>query len=156
MTMFIKLENGQPVGAAITEDNLRLLFPHVKFLWPFIAEDLEPIGFGLWDFSSQPELGLFEKAVESILVKDEYNRWRPTWTVEPMTEEEITARTEQEWTAIRNQRNYRLADCDWTQILDASADAAAWAVYRQALRDITEQTDPFNVVWPTPPSIGPT
>jgi hypothetical protein len=154
--MFIKLENGQPVGSAITEDNLRLLFPHVNFSWPFVAEDLEPIGFGLWDFSSPPELGVFEKAVEGALVKDEYNRWRPTWAVVPMTEEEITARTEQEWNAVRNQRNYLLAACDWTQILDAPADAAAWAVYRQALRDITEQTDPFNIVWPTPPSIGPT
>jgi hypothetical protein len=27
-----------------------------------------------------------------------------------------------------------------------------WAAYRQALRDVTLQPDPFNIVWPTPPA----
>jgi hypothetical protein len=27
----------------------------------------------------------------------------------------------------------------------------SWAIYRQALRDITNQADPFNITWPTPP-----
>jgi hypothetical protein len=31
---------------------------------------------------------------------------------------------------------------------DASADAATWAAYRQALRDITTQANPFNITWP--------
>ena len=26
-----------------------------------------------------------------------------------------------------------------------------WQAYRQALRDITEQPDPFNIVWPETP-----
>lgn len=56
--------------------------------------------------------------------------------------------SEAQWVAIRAERNNLLADCDWTQLPDAPVDTAAWAVYRQALRDITTQTDPFNIVWP--------
>ena len=58
--------------------------------------------------------------------------------------EKIEAR----WDVVRAERNKLLADCDWTQLPDASADAAAWATYRQALRDITTQANPFNIVWP--------
>lgn len=52
------------------------------------------------------------------------------------------------WAAIRAERNAKLAASDWTQLPDAPVDAAAWATYRQALRDITTQSDPFNVTWP--------
>lgn len=152
MTMFIQLEDGNPVGNAVTEDNFRLLFPNTSLPWPFVAEDVEPLGFGLWDFSSQPELGVFQKAVEVAPVKDEYGRWRQTWAVEPMTEEEVVARTQQEWIVVRGQRNMILARSDWTQLPDAqltSTEIANWASYRQALRDITNQSDPFNITWPT-------
>ena len=154
MTMFIQLEDGNPVGNAVTEDNFRLLFPNTSLPWPFVAEDVEPLGFGLWDFSNQPELGTFEKAVEVAPVKDEYGIWRQTWAVEPMTEEEVAARTEQEWVAVRGQRNFRLSMCDWTQLADApltDEKRSEWVLYRQALRDITTQSDPFNITWPTRP-----
>ena len=50
-------------------------------------------------------------------------------------------------------RDGRLKDSDWTQVPDAPVDAAAWAVYRQQLRDLpANTTDPRNVVWPEPPS----
>jgi hypothetical protein len=53
---------------------------------------------------------------------------------------------------VRNQRNQLLKDSDWTQVADAPVDNLTWAVYRQALRDITLQTGfPFNVVFPIAP-----
>ena len=56
------------------------------------------------------------------------------------------------WDAVRVRRSEMLADCDWTQVADAPVDAAAWAVYRQKLRDIPQDFDsPDDVVWPTPP-----
>jgi len=52
----------------------------------------------------------------------------------------------------RQRRNAMLTQSDWTQVPDAPVDKAAWAAYRQALRDITEQADfPRNIEWPTPP-----
>lgn len=58
---------------------------------------------------------------------------------------------EAQWELVRKQRNVKLAASDWTQLPDAPVDAAAWAEYRQALRDVTDQADPFNIVWPTAP-----
>jgi len=54
---------------------------------------------------------------------------------------------------LRLQRNELLAQSDWTQVADAPVDAAAWATYRQALRDLpANTTDPRNPTWPTKPS----
>lgn len=54
---------------------------------------------------------------------------------------------------VRTERNKKLADTDWTQLADSSADAAAWATYRTALRDLPS-TDgfPHNPTWPSSPS----
>lgn len=54
---------------------------------------------------------------------------------------------------VRTRRNSLLAGSDWTQLPDSpltDEQKQAWAVYRQALRDVTEN-DP--VVWPDPPVI---
>jgi hypothetical protein len=54
---------------------------------------------------------------------------------------------------VRKQRASLLAACDWTQLPDAPVDKAAWATYRQALRDITEQDGfPLTVEWPSLPT----
>jgi len=54
---------------------------------------------------------------------------------------------------VRIDRNKRLADSDWTQLADNTADTNAWAAYRQALRDLPS-TDgfPHDVTWPTEPT----
>ncbi len=56
---------------------------------------------------------------------------------------------------IRTQRDALLAETDWTQCLDAPIDTDSqldYRVYRQALRDITEQTGfPLDVTWPEMP-----
>lgn len=57
-----------------------------------------------------------------------------------------------EWPLVRSRRNALLSASDWTQLPDVPlATKDAWATYRQALRDVTEQPDPFNIVWPVPP-----
>lgn len=77
-------------------------------------------------------------------------------TVIPFTPEEIAtqqaAELENAWKSIRENRNKLLSESDWTQVSDAPVDKAAWAVYRQALRDLPNNTeDPFNPVWPLKP-----
>ena len=57
------------------------------------------------------------------------------------------------WDAVRVERDRLLAASDWTQVSDAPVDSAAWAVYRQALRDVPQDyATPDEVVWPTPPA----
>jgi hypothetical protein len=53
---------------------------------------------------------------------------------------------------VRRTRTEKLKGSDWTQIADSTADKAAWATYRQALRDITVQAGfPWAIDWPEQP-----
>jgi hypothetical protein len=53
----------------------------------------------------------------------------------------------------REQRDALLAASDWTQLPDVpEATREAWAVYRQALRDVPQQAGfPENIDWPAKP-----
>jgi len=55
--------------------------------------------------------------------------------------------------AIRAERDSYLQQSDWTQLPDVPQEIKdKWAIYRQALRDITKQpTFPDSVVWPAKP-----
>ncbi len=54
--------------------------------------------------------------------------------------------------SVRQQRTEKLKDSDWTQVADAPVDQAAWAEYRQSLRDVTTQAGfPWTIEWPTQP-----
>ena len=53
----------------------------------------------------------------------------------------------------RNKRNKLLDESDWTQLPDALAITNDWTTYRQALRDVPQQTGfPNDITWPTEPS----
>jgi hypothetical protein len=54
---------------------------------------------------------------------------------------------------LREERNLRLAASDYPPLSERpDADQAAWRNYRQALRDLPENTtDPFNPIWPKKP-----
>ena len=57
------------------------------------------------------------------------------------------------WLDLKGSRNMMLQSSDWTQVPDAPVDQQAWAIYRQELRDLPDNTtDPRNPVWPTRPS----
>lgn len=87
-----------------------------------------------------------------------------TTTIRDMTPEEIAEReaeiiaAEQEeaiavWDRLRSERNKKLSECDWTQVNDSPVDKDAWSSYRQALRDLPQNTtDPYNPVWPLAPT----
>ena len=55
-----------------------------------------------------------------------------------------------QWQELRDVRDGLLMKSDWTQMSDVTLDnKAAWATYRQALRDLPANTaDPGNPIWP--------
>jgi hypothetical protein len=64
---------------------------------------------------------------------------------QPPSDAEIAAQ-------VRSERNRLLAASDWTQVADAPVDQAAWAEYRQALRNVTRQAGfPHSIAWPSKP-----
>ena len=72
--------------------------------------------------------------------------WRQTWNVVPASPEEIAKRTEGKSSDVRSQRDNLLAETDWVVIKAQETGVAvdaAWATYRQALRDITTHAN-----WP--------
>lgn len=56
-------------------------------------------------------------------------------------------------TIVREERNLLLSATDWTQLFDVPQTVRdKWASYRQALRDVPQQSGfPTNVQWPTKP-----
>jgi hypothetical protein len=57
------------------------------------------------------------------------------------------------WEDIRAKRDSILQQSDYTQLLDWPGDKNAWAVYRQALRDLPQDYIYANrVIWPTSPA----
>ena len=59
------------------------------------------------------------------------------------------------WSAVRIQRDRTLAESDWRVLMaqeNNTSTPKTWKTYRQALRDVTLQADPFNIVWPPPPT----
>lgn len=68
----------------------------------------------------------------------------------------LDARTDSEklserWDYIRSERNKKLRATDYLALSDQTL-SSDMATYRQALRDITSQSDPYNITWPTEPS----
>ena len=54
---------------------------------------------------------------------------------------------------MRHWRNGELTRTDWTQVADAVCDKAAWATYRQALRDLpASNADPRKIDLPEVPA----
>ena len=72
--------------------------------------------------------------------------------VRPYSFDELQA----QYAKIRQRRIELLQSCDWTQIADydLGADREAWAAYRQALRDLADAPNPFDITWPQPPAIS--
>lgn len=69
------------------------------------------------------------------------------------TDEQITSVLVEQ---VREIRDSLLRQCDWTQLTDSPMNddiRHAWSVFRQALRDITDQNGfPMDIIWPIPPS----
>ncbi len=106
-----------------------------------------------------------------VIFGDEYSgiEWRDTINTKP-TEEQVNAKIAEIKAAepmglLRDERNYRLAQTDWTQLKDIDLDIIRernWKNYRQALRDLPSKSTPkldsngnldmSSVTWPDKPS----
>jgi hypothetical protein len=65
----------------------------------------------------------------------------------------VAQKTADQWTSVRAQQRQKLYESDWTcSVTDYEVpNKADWVAYRQALRDVTTQADPFAIVWPPAP-----
>jgi hypothetical protein len=125
--------NGGPTWAATTEEVLEALGADVVFEGP----QAQPTRYQV----------AFADGVEQI-----EGKWYTKYSVADMDAEAIAVKDAEQAKSVRQQRGEKLKDSDWTQVADAPVDQAAWATYRQALRDITAQAGfPWTIDWPEQP-----
>ena len=147
--MYLRIVNNQTVYPyslqKLREDNPRTSFP---------SEMTESI-MAEWDIHEvrqTPKPNDYTKNVTEetpILVEGVYYQ---NWVQTNASQSEIDNRIEDKWEEIREIRNELLKECDWTQLGDIPSETKnIWTEYRQQLRDITTQTNPFNIAWPVKP-----
>jgi hypothetical protein len=106
--------------------------------------------------SSQPSVDETKVVFEVTPLHVEGN-WQQSWGVkEKYSSEELAQlekeKTDRKWSDLRDERNSKLYESDWTQLPDSNVDKQSWAEYRQKLRDLPETvTDINNVTWPVEP-----
>lgn len=145
-------DNGGPSWGQTTDEVLEALGADVVFEGP------QATGGTVYQFSmrqgvEQIDGKWFTKHVLGPIFTD-----RPATDTEPAqtaAEQEAAYKAQkdaEQAKSVRDTRNQKLKDTDWTQVTDAPVDRAPWVIYRQELRDITAQPGfPWNVNWPKEP-----
>lgn len=141
--------NTETLDYPVMEGFIRALYPDASFPSPFVP----PAPYEVVQDAVQPSFNRITQRVKEKPPINVNGKWTRQWEVVALSVEEAAVVANEAGRLIRLQRNQMLMESDWTQLLDVSPTiAAAWAPYRQALRDIPEQPGfPFNVNWPTQP-----
>lgn len=80
-----------------------------------------------------------------------------TWLNRNLLPDEILGTVSEEvlWERVREVRNALLVETDWVVLSDVNvSNKDEWIAYRQALRDITNVNNPFDVIIPDKPEGG--
>jgi hypothetical protein len=129
----------------LREDNSNVSFP-AEMSNQFLAE------WDVFEINNVPAPIDYTKNITEatpILID---GKWYQSWNQTAASDSEINYRLENQWFIVRETRNELLAECDWTQLNDVASETKnLWAEYRQSLRDITQQENPFNINWPVKP-----
>ena len=136
-------------------NNLQMAFPNVSLPVPISVNDLDSLGVDPVLEGPQPTLTRFQSAVRTGPEQDSKGNWMWVYVAVDWTQEQIDQATAQQWVSVRADRDRRLQESDWSQLPDVPLtddQRLAWVEYRQELRDVTTQTDPFEIVWPVQPT----
>ena len=79
-------------------------------------------------------------------------KWHTKYSVADMDDEAKAAKDAEQAKSVRQTRDQKLKDSDWTQVADAPVNKEDWAAYRQALRNLpSAEGFPWTVTYPTQP-----
>jgi len=151
--MFIKITNDTPANyslAQLRQDNPQVSFPQNipdATLAEFDVYRLRP--------TTQPAYNIATERIEEGVSAQQDGEWVQVWNAVALTAEEVQQRNDSQSTSVRAERGNLLSACDWTQVDDSpltNVQKAAWATYRQSLRDISTQAGfPWTIDWPVAP-----
>jgi hypothetical protein len=140
--MHIKLANGQPEAYSIGQ--LKKDNPNTSF--PKSPSEALLASYGVYPYTVQdrPTVDYLTQTVTPAALTQVNGAWTQGWEVSNLSAEDAGRN-------IRTHRDSLLQETDWMALSDNTM-SPAWATYRQALRDVTEQSGfPFSVTWPTAP-----
>jgi hypothetical protein len=154
-------------GEVKSQGEIRKMFPNASLPRVWSADVCNKLGIDPVLESPAPTTTRYQIANKNGVEQDANGNWIWAWTIGPVfaNNEEATA-AEQEAAyvqriddeqakAVREDRDKRLAESDWTQLIDSpfSNDTnGTWQAYRQALRDLPEQAGfPWDVTFPEKP-----
>jgi hypothetical protein len=139
-----------------TEQELREMYPSTHFPSPILPSHLE--GFDDWyvveDAQSMPEYDIKNQKLEFVRELDEeLGVVVGKYNVLELTPEEKKYVAEAKWADVRYHRNNAISSTDYLILADvfnefSDLDKEKIIEYRAALRNVTNQEDPFNITWP--------
>jgi hypothetical protein len=132
-------------------NQLRIDEYNVSFPQIITNEVLET--FSMYEVLITPKPNDYTKNIEEGVPELVNGKYYQRWETTNASEEEIENRIIQKWAEIREHRNELLKECDWTVLPDSPVGDTIndWIIYRQELRNVTSQSNPFNIIWPTQP-----
>lgn len=149
---YAKLKDGNVEQYPYTLTDLRRDYPNTSF--PDTMTDAELLAFNTVPVApTEPPVVNYTKDISRWAI-NQGGSWVEVWTVTDASQQEIADRLANQWQSVRSERDRILYSCDWTQLSDVPLTAEQveqWRVYRQQVRDVTNQPDPFNIVWPVAP-----
>lgn len=108
--------------------------------------------WGVFEVNRTPKPTDYTKTITEVTPQLIDGSYIQLWNEVDATESEIDTKLEDRWEVIRILRSELLLECDWTQLADIPIETKElWQTYRQELRNITSQTNPFSIVWPVKP-----
>lgn len=147
-----KIEKG--AGPIPVSSFRRLMSPNYSFPEIITPGCLEGFDWAVYEYAEIPLTTIFEKVIESGNIFQD-GIFKQVLTISSISEKEKQDLIEKEWSKIRAKRNADLYNTDWIHMPDANINSEFKTLmikYRQDLRDITDQTDPFNITWPLKPT----
>jgi hypothetical protein len=138
-------------GAVMYETEFRALFPATSMPQQLTEAIINSFDADVVFEGPQAQPTRYQVAFADGVEQIE-GKWYTKYSVADMDVDGVAATDAAQAAAVRSDRNTRLSASDWTQVADAPVDKAAWATYRQALRDITAQVGfPWTIDWPAQP-----
>lgn len=149
--MYIKV-SGSVTTYPYTIQNLKSDNPNISF--PNILTDSVLNDFNVYSVVQVENGGDYTKNYVEGTPTQSGSLYLQNWTESDASSEDIETRKNEKWEEVRDIRDSLLSQSDWTQFQDTpitGSKLTEWQTYRQSLRDITNQENPYNITWPIKP-----
>lgn len=142
-----------------SEGEFRMAYPNVSFPATLDQNALDFANVSMVVEVQPPECTMLQR-VDYDGVQLISGQWTEVWSIHNKYDDPTEQAAweveclETQWVNVRCTRDILLTQTDYTDLPNTPITTQCrnnFITYRQALRDVTNQTDPYNIVWPTIP-----